>query len=566
MTSPLSLSFIRPGLTAVMLCLAVPSVAQDGDAGAYLAARQASQGHQFATAIPYLERALVDQPDHALSLEQLISAHLALGQFDKAQTVAERIIATGQSSQAANLARMAAHTRAQEWSALLTDLENGLVVGPLMDGVARGWAAFGQGDVDRAIKAFDDMAGSDVMRGIGLYHKALALALAGNAEGANEVLTDPGTQRIQTTREMIVTRAQMLSQMDQQAEALALLRDAFGATPDAEIGAMIDTLDKGDPLPFTVISSPAEGIAEAALALAGGMRADRQGLPALLYARTAQWMDPSSDLATLVVAQSMTMLGRSDLAADAFGEIPRGSVLLLDAELGRADALEAAGDRTGAIAALSSLAERHPDNYAVFAALGDILATDERHDSAERAYTRALELLVPEDPTRWVVHYTRGITRDALGDWTGAEADFRAALEIQPDQANVLNYLGYSLVERQENLDEALKMIEQAVAARPDSGAIVDSFGWVLFRMGRYDDAIGQMERAVELEPTDPILTDHLADVLWAVNRKDEARYQWKRALSFSPEDILRTRILQKLDLGLDAVLEQEGAAPLHGQ
>ena len=106
-------------------------------------------------------------------------------------------------------------------------------------------------------------------------------------------------------------------------------------------------------------------------------------------------------------------------------------------------------------------------------------------------------------------------------------------------------------------------MIERAVAARPEEGYILDSLGWALYRLGRYDEAVAQMERAVELEAVDPLVNDHLGDVYWAVGRKLEARFQWRRALSFDPEEKGADRIRRKLAVGLDAVLAEEGAAPL---
>ena len=143
-----------------------------------------------------------------------------------------------------------------------------------------------------------------------------------------------------------------------------------------------------------------------------------------------------------------------------------------------------------------------------------------------------------------------------------------AALAISPGEPNVLNYLGYSLVEQHRKLDEALEMIEQAVAARPQSGYIIDSLGWALFRLGRYEEAVPHMERAAELMSIDPVINDHLGDVYWAVGRKLEAEFQWKRALSFIEygevsQDADPERIRLKLDVGLDQVLADEGAKPL---
>jgi len=184
------------------------------------------------------------------------------------------------------------------------------------------------------------------------------------------------------------------------------------------------------------------------------------------------------------------------------------------------------------------------------------------------AYDRALGAFERPDPAQWFLYYARGISKERLDDWPAAEADFREALELNPDQPQVLNYLGYSLVEHQQNLDEALAMIERAVAAQPQAGYIVDSLGWALYRLGRYDEAVGHMERAAELMAVDPVVNDHLGDVYWAVGRHTEARFQWQRALSFvdweeASEELDPDRIRRKLEVGLDQVLSEEGAPPL---
>ena len=167
------------------------------------------------------------------------------------------------------------------------------------------------------------------------------------------------------------------------------------------------------------------------------------------------------------------------------------------------------------------------------------------------------------------MHYARAISLERLGEWPDAEAGFRKALELNPGHPQVMNYLGYSLVEKRIKLDEALDLIERAVAAEPNSGYIVDSLGWVLYRLGRYEEAVVHMERAAELMPIDPVVNDHLGDVLWLVGRFDEAEFQWRRALRFinageTAQDADPERIRRKLDIGLDRVLADEGAEPLH--
>ena len=146
------------------------------------------------------------------------------------------------------------------------------------------------------------------------------------------------------------------------------------------------------------------------------------------------------------------------------------------------------------------------------------------------------------------------------GNGPKPRADFLRALELEPDQPLVLNYLGYTWVEQGRNLDEARTMIEKAVELRPDDGYIVDSLGWVAYRLGDLEEAVYQLELAVELVPGDPIINDHLGDAYWQVGRLNEARFQWRRVLTLEPEDELADQIRRKLADGLSAGAEADEA------
>ena len=112
-------------------------------------------------------------------------------------------------------------------------------------------------------------------------------------------------------------------------------------------------------------------------------------------------------------------------------------------------------------------------------------------------------------------------------------------------------YIGYSWVDRGENLDRGLKMIEKAVALRPQDGYIVDSLGWAHYRTGDYAGAVTYLEKATELVPEDPTINDHLGDAYWQTGRLIEARYQWRRALQFGPQANEVKPIEAKLERGI---------------
>jgi Flp pilus assembly protein TadD len=153
----------------------------------------------------------------------------------------------------------------------------------------------------------------------------------------------------------------------------------------------------------------------------------------------------------------------------------------------------------------------------------------------------------------WQLYYMRGVARQQSGDWPSAEADMKKALALNPDEPEVLNYLGYSWIDRGERLAEAKSMIEKAVAAKPESGPIVDSLGWAYYRLGDYKKAVDQLEHAAELEPADPDINNHLGDAYWRAGRKTEARFQWERVLTLNPEAKLREEVEGKLKTGLSA-------------
>jgi Flp pilus assembly protein TadD len=185
---------------------------------------------------------------------------------------------------------------------------------------------------------------------------------------------------------------------------------------------------------------------------------------------------------------------------------------------------------------LQRLAHDYPESASAALHEADLLRAKQRFPEAIVAYDHAIALIRAPAPTDWLAYYNRGICYERAHQWTKAEADFRHALALSPDEPFVLNYLGYSWADMGQNLTQARGMIEKAAQRRPNDGAIVDSLGWVMFRQGQLADAVSTLERAVELEPQDASINGHLGDAYWAAGRKLEATYQWRRALTFNPE------------------------------
>lgn len=550
------------------LVLAAPLAAQS-IAGPYLAARSAAIQSDFEQAASYYTRALARDPSNLFLMESALVAQLALGRLELALPIAKSMQRAGQSSQVAQLVLTADKVINGDYEALLTDRDETQLIGPLVDGLVEAWALIGTGDVSEALNRFDAIAAQQGLQAFAMFHKAMAVASVGDFEAADAIFSSDVNGTVLQTRRGILARVEILSQLEREDEALELLETTFSGATDPEIDAVIAALSEDDPMPFTHVNSVQDGFAEVFFTVAAALRSETGPEFTILYAQTARILRPDHVDAILLTAELFESLEQYDASIEVLKEVPATHPAYHAAELGRAAALRRSGKEDAAIEVLEQLARSHGDLVSVQSALGDAFRQQDRFAEAVGAYDKAIALVEDTNGTSsWFLLYARAISYERQGIWEQAEQDFRAALELNPGQPQVLNYLGYSLVEKQIKLDEALEMIERAVAASPDSGYIIDSLGWALYRLGRYDEAVPHMERAVELMAVDPVVNDHLGDVYWAVGRYREAEFQWSRALSFidqsqTAEDVDPERIRRKLEVGLDVVLDEEGAEPL---
>ena len=562
-----TVSAVAFGLTCAVS--APGPVSAESLAGSYLAGRSASASNDFEIATEYFTSALARDSANAELMESATLAYLALGDVERALPLAKQILADGHWSQVARMVTTAGLIDAGDFATLAGQEIRSEGLSPWIDGLVKAWALIGMDDVEGAIAQFDAVSKEAGMRGIVQFQKALALGTLGRYGDAEAVFEGETLGAAVRTRRGVVARVEILSQLDRNSDAVQSIKTAFNGGTDPELDALISRLNAGEKLPFTHAPTASAGIAEVFFTFASLLRSE-QASPyfTLLHTRVANHLRPDHVDAVLLSAGLLEDLGQYKLAIDEYRKVSADDPAYHVAELGRAAALRRLDKVDQAIEVLDQLARTHGDLAVVHSTLGDTLRAQDEEQAAIVAYTKALDLTDEEDTRAWFLHFSRGIAYSQDGNDVAAEEDFRAALAINPDQPQVLNYLGYSLVEEQRKLDEALDMIERAVAANPNSGYIVDSLGWVYYRLGRYDEAVIQMERAVELEAVDPVVNDHLGDVYWAVGRKREAQFQWKRALSFIEFSTIDTeaepdRIRRKLEVGLDVVLEEEGADPL---
>ena len=273
---------------------------------------------------------------------------------------------------------------------------------------------------------------------------------------------------------------------------------------------------------------------------------------ALVYLQLSLYLQPTHPMALMSLADLYESVKKPQMAIKVYERVPATSPLKRNAQIQLATNLDAVDRSDEAIKILKEVIEQAPKDVEAIMALGNIERGRKKFADCAETYSKGIDAMpATAEKNAWVTYYYRGICEERSKQWTKAETDMRKALELQPEQPHVLNYLGYSWIDQGVNLDEGMKMIKRAVEQRPDDGYIVDSLGWAYFRIGNYEDAVKHLERAIDLKPEDPTINDHLGDAYWRVGRTLEAKFQWAHARDLKPEPDDLPKILAKIENGM---------------
>ncbi len=520
--------------------------------GNYLAARHAGVQRDASAAATYYRAALRADPNNPELLERAFLAVLAGGDIDDSIRMANRLIKIDNKHRVARLVLGVRGIKQRHYRTARTNLRQS-VRGPITDLAATlltAWSQFGSKDTSGALATIDRLSGPDWYTIFKDLHAGMILDAAGRKKEAGERLArtyklDPSALRV------VQAYASWLSRNDKTDEAIKVLETFNQALPNHPLVVMaMNELKTGKALPL-LIDSPQEGAAEVLYGLGAALgRRGGQDL-GLVYLQLALYLTPSHPLALLSLADLYESLKKPAAAIDIYERVPAKSPLARNAQIQLAVNLDSLDKTAEAKAKLNKLIAESPKDMEAIMALGNILRA--RKDFADCAvtYSKGVETLGKPEKSNWLIYYFRGICYERSKQWDKAEADLKKALELFPDEAHVLNYLGYSWIDQGKNLDQGMQMIKQAVQQRPDDGYIVDLLGWAHYRLGNYDEAVKQLERAVELKPEDPTINDHLGDAYWKVGRKLEAQFQWAHARDLKPEPEDLVKIQAKLKNGL---------------
>ncbi|WP_417671775.1 tetratricopeptide repeat protein [Roseibium sp.] len=527
--------------------------------GSYLAGRLAGLENDFSYAAAFFQETLSADPDNTMLLERTFMLKLANGDIIEAVNYGEELEQQGVQNFMANLARGVDAVKMQNFDRAV-DLFKPTSAGPLAEltlDISLAWALHGQSKTDEALEVIDGLTGPEWFEVFKATHKALISFAAGRTQDALAEIEiaykeDRGAVRV------IDAYARILAANGRVDEALKVLDEYDRLLRGHPLLEHTRTQISAGDADLDLVSTPSEGISEILYGLGSAIGRDGAEELSAAYLQLALHMDDQAEFAAVALGGMFERMGQPARAIEILKMVPDTSPLKRDAEIQVGLNYNSLDDVDEARAHLEALIAEDPSELEAIISLGNVLRAHKLFEDADATYTKGIETISEVAQEHWLLFYFRGICRERLKQWDAAEADFRKALELFPDQPLVLNYLGYSLVDQGLKLDEALDMIKKAVELRPTDGYIVDSLGWVFYRLGRYEEAVVQLERAIELRPSDPVINDHLGDAYWKVGRRNEARFQWNHARDLEPEEDELPKILDKIANGLSENVTEE--------
>jgi tetratricopeptide (TPR) repeat protein len=540
-------------------CAAMPEVPAhpDDDRQAeafatYLSARFAANEHDLPQAARYYGSALENDPANPSLLALSFFYSTTSGDFESAGKYAQAVVAATPDDRAARLALGVIGFKHKDYADVRRQLSQS-AKGPftvLTLSLFDAWAAAAQHDVsgmEKDLVALAEQKGAESMTA---FHTALLQDYLGNADAA-ETAYKKALGSSSPTPRVLEAYGRFLEIHGRGGDAASLYRSHAAEGGLATVTRPGLARIAAGTRPEPMIRNPSDGAAEALFGIAASLTDAQSADVSILYLRMALYLRPDLGLAHVLLADRFETLRKFDAAIAIYHGIEPGSPYFRMAQIQAALDEQRLGRNDDAIADLKKLVAAEPDDSESWIALGDTYRTGDRYAEAVEAYDHAEKSIANPGKRDWPMFYARAMAKERLHRLDDSEADIQTALKLSPEQPELLNYLGYSWVDRGRKIPEALAMLEKARSLRPYDGYIVDSVGWAYYQLGRYEDAAKTLNAAVLLVPGDPTINDHLGDALWKAGRKIEARFQWNHALTFSEKDDDKTAITAKLKNGL---------------
>lgn len=506
--------------------------------GEYLAGRHALSSNDYRAAADYYSRALALDPDNVSLNQFTLSVLITDGRFDEAIKVSHKLKDLVEENDISRLMLFFEQIKNNDFEEALGDVD-GLASSGILNLIKpffRGWilAELDRNDeVEAIITGFDE---NTTFNFFNYFQSGLLYEYMGNDTKAEEYYSMALVEKGFMNLRAVEAYGNILRKQNKTAQAIDIYKEYLEQSPRNEnLKAALAGAESGLQ-PEAIVKSVDDGFAEIFYSVSTVLMQDNVKRIATNFLQYALYFKEYFPLAHFLQAQIFESDDYHDGAARELAKIKSDSTLYFQAKLQSAWLLDDMDRSDDALAALKKLDNEYPNNREVLNSIAEFYRMHERYGEAVLAYDKILNTIETKTERDWLIYYTRGIVLDQEKRWPDAEKDFLKALELNPEQPMVMNYLAYSWVDKGMNYEKARPMLERAVELRPNDGYIIDSLGWALFKMGDNEGAVEILERAAQIQTSDWAINDHLGDVYWTVGRKNEARFQWRHALSLSPD------------------------------
>lgn len=529
----------------------------------YLAGIFAARNSDYETASKSLSEALLNNPHNLLLLQDTYKYMLLAGNYEEAKKFAEIYVQTDKNSPPALLLLAvyeASKSNYAKASEILThvkttpDKNSTIAVEQLLMPFIKMWVIAGQGKYDLALNILDPNNASKLISGTFVsLQKALLYSMSGNNEQAEKIFANLAMEKGTIPYHLAKSIASFYESIGKWEDAEKIYKKYRAQHPTSSYFEHAELRIKNKTTTGLYIANPKDGLAEVMKEAARLLFSSQLYGEGLVYLRLALILRPDDEESMILMANYHEALQNWQQAIDIYSKINVDSDLYYTGQINLAENLYRINKKSDAKKILRNMAEEIQGKYIPLIILADLLRQDSDYKGAIKVYSDVLKNIDPKSPESWSVFFARGICYERLKEWKKSEADLLTALELKPGQPEVANYLAYSWIENNKNIEKARAMLLKAASLRPDNAQILDSAGWALYKSSDFTTAALFLEKATEFSPQDAVMNDHLGDIYWMLNRRYEARYQWERAIKYGPaESSTKEELLRKIEKGLE--------------
>ncbi|WP_455482624.1 tetratricopeptide repeat protein [Bartonella sp. B35(2025)] len=525
--------------------------------GAYLAGRVANHENKTDLAIDYFKKALTYKPDNIETQTEILEAMLSTGAFKEAAKQAQKLKEQGIITPFVSLTLSVDNLIKKDYENVrpLLQLKAPPTANNPVPELIGAWAMFGSGYQSQAIADLEKIQGPAWYRFFLCYHLALMSDLAERTQDAQKYFTQALNNQQgaliapNTYEHIIIAYASFQLRHKMRNQAIQTLKHGERMLSNRDLLKNIQKkIEKGASLK-RMVQTPQQGVGEVLYNFGTALNHNNSERIARIFNQLSLILYPQNDAILFHLANISAKLNDLNRAIKFYRALPSSSSYYKSGQLRLALIFANNNNHNEAIKLLTLLKKKFPSDRDIFMTLAAIYMQENKFADAAKIMDHAIKQIKNFQQDDWQLFYQRGIAFERLKQWPKAEVDLRKALEFFPDQPQVLNYLGYSLVDRNQKLEESLHFLQKASALQSKESHILDSLGWAYYKLKQYDQAVQILETAVKLQPEDPILNDHLGDAYWKVGRKREAIFQWNHAINEKSEN--SKKIQEKLKFGL---------------